>query len=210
MIHSGWWLLRKFGLDGGWVFREHTSLLSFFCFLVTLWNNCFNSLYSSCIIFPHIPKWNLSTIIPNGYQRWFLILWYLQLAGLLAISSRFLPTVMNLLRRLAEEAQGNPTPQPPRPPPHLAYQSSRHHTQQSNPAFSLFPDSSVSSNISSSDGGIEHSSPNLKQRRSTKVEEVEVSGWETSFSGLVIFSKFMFTSNLYAYHGLNLCYISYK
>ncbi|RVW78169.1 Protein ROOT HAIR defective 3-like 2 [Vitis vinifera] len=81
------------------------------------------------------------------------------LAGLLAISSRFLPTVMNLLRRLAEEAQGNPTPQPPRPPPHLAYQSSRHHTQQSNPAFSLFPDSSVSSNISSSDGGIEHSEP---------------------------------------------------
>lgn len=98
------------------------------------------------------------------------------LAGLLAISSRFLPTVMNLLRRLAEEAQGNPTPQPPRPPPHLASQGPRHQTQQSNPAFSLFPDSSVSSNISSSDGGIEHSSPNLIQRRSTKVEEVEVSG----------------------------------
>ncbi|KAK1368146.1 hypothetical protein POM88_034238 [Heracleum sosnowskyi] len=35
------------------------------------------------------------------------------LAGLLALSSRFLPTITNLLRRLAEEGQGHPTPQPP-------------------------------------------------------------------------------------------------
>ncbi|MBA0811110.1 hypothetical protein Gohar_003041, partial [Gossypium harknessii] len=35
------------------------------------------------------------------------------LAGLISISSRFLPTIMNLLRRLAEEAQGHQTDEPP-------------------------------------------------------------------------------------------------
>lgn len=79
---------------------------------------------------------------------------------------------MNLLRRLAEEAQQNSTQQPPETTQHLASQSFRHQTQQSNPEF---PDSSVSSNISSDDR-IELSSPNLTQRRRTKVEEVELSG----------------------------------
>ncbi|PQP97228.1 protein ROOT HAIR DEFECTIVE 3 homolog 2 [Prunus yedoensis var. nudiflora] len=36
------------------------------------------------------------------------------LSGILSISSRFLPTVMDLLRKLAEEAQGNPAPEAPR------------------------------------------------------------------------------------------------
>ncbi|KAK3188901.1 hypothetical protein Dsin_028462 [Dipteronia sinensis] len=78
------------------------------------------------------------------------------LAGLISISSRFLPTVMNLLKRLAEEAQGHPTPEAPRP-------------QQSQ------AESSVSSNITSSDSGLEYSSPNMTHRRSMKSEEAEVS-----------------------------------
>ncbi|KAI9197925.1 hypothetical protein LWI28_006806 [Acer negundo] len=78
------------------------------------------------------------------------------LAGLISISSRFLPTVMNLLKRLAEEAQGHPTPEAPRPQQSLA-------------------ESSVSSNISSSDSGLEYSSPNMTHRRSMKSEEAEVS-----------------------------------
>ncbi|XWS18727.1 hypothetical protein CRYUN_Cryun32bG0069400 [Craigia yunnanensis] len=93
------------------------------------------------------------------------------LAGLISISSRFLPTVMNLLRRLAEEAQGYQTPEPPRQQSSLAFQSVRN---QSHPTSSI-PESSVSSNISVSDDGIEYSSPNLSQRRSSKIQEAELS-----------------------------------
>ncbi|GLT59121.1 hypothetical protein SLA2020_319580 [Shorea laevis] len=75
------------------------------------------------------------------------------LAGLISISSRFLPTVMNLLKRLAEEAQGQATPEAPRPSPSVP-----------------IPESSVSSNISSLDDDQEYSSPNLTQRRSKKIE----------------------------------------
>ncbi|KAM1031122.1 hypothetical protein ACFX2C_034957 [Malus domestica] len=42
------------------------------------------------------------------------------LSGILSISSRFLPTVMNLLRKLAEEAQGNQTPEAQRRPVSLS------------------------------------------------------------------------------------------
>ncbi|MBA0598226.1 hypothetical protein Gorai_007999, partial [Gossypium raimondii] len=45
------------------------------------------------------------------------------LAGQISISSRFLPTIMNLLRRLAEEAQGHQTDEPPRQQCSLVFQS---------------------------------------------------------------------------------------
>ncbi|XP_070677381.1 protein ROOT HAIR DEFECTIVE 3 homolog 2-like isoform X1 [Malus domestica] len=96
------------------------------------------------------------------------------LSGILSISSRFLPTVMNLLRKLAEEAQGNQTPEAQRRPVSLS-QSYRSETPQPNPVTSSFPESSVSSNISSSDTGMEYSSPPLRQRRTANVEEVESS-----------------------------------
>ncbi|KAK6264395.1 hypothetical protein SCA6_019829 [Theobroma cacao] len=95
------------------------------------------------------------------------------LAGLISISSRFLPTVVNLLRRLAEEAQGHQTAEAPRQQPSMAFQSFRNQSQL-NPTSSI-PESSVSSSVSASDGGIEYSSPNLTQRRSTKVQEAELS-----------------------------------
>ncbi|TQD98663.1 hypothetical protein C1H46_015720 [Malus baccata] len=97
------------------------------------------------------------------------------LSGILSISSRFLPTVMNLLRKLTEEAQGNQTPEAQRRPVSLSSQSRRNETPQPNPVTSSFPESSVSSNISSSDTGMEYSSPPLRQRRTANVEEVESS-----------------------------------
>ncbi|TQD78053.1 hypothetical protein C1H46_036405 [Malus baccata] len=97
------------------------------------------------------------------------------LSGILSISSRFLPTVMNILRKLAEEAQGNQTPEAQRQPVSLSSQSYRSETPQPNPVTSSFPESSVSSNILSSDTGMEYSSPPLRQRRTANVEEVESS-----------------------------------
>ncbi|KAL6282852.1 hypothetical protein ACE6H2_013781 [Prunus campanulata] len=95
------------------------------------------------------------------------------LSGILSISSRFLPTVMDLLRKLAEEAQGNPAPEAPRRPVSVASQSHRNETPLPNTTSSSIPESSVSSNISSSDGDVEYSSPPLRQRRPTNVQEVE-------------------------------------
>lgn len=100
-----------------------------------------------------------------------------QMAGIISISSRFLPTVMNLLRRLAEEAQGH-TPEAPRPQQSLASQIFRHQTQQ-NPVPSSIPESSVPSNISSTDSDVEYSSPNLMLRRSMETKEAEFS-WRKS------------------------------
>ncbi|KAM1484537.1 hypothetical protein TB2_035671 [Malus domestica] len=97
------------------------------------------------------------------------------LSGILSISSRFLPTVMNILRKLAEEAQGNQTPEAQRRPVSLSSQSYRSETPQPNPVTSSFLESSVSSNILSSDTGMEYSSPPLRQRRTANVEEVESS-----------------------------------
>lgn len=79
---------------------------------------------------------------------------------------------MNLLRRLAEEAQGNPTPEAPRP---SYFQNFRNQTPQPNPISSQIPESSVSSNISPSDSGVEYSSPNLMHRRTTNIQEAELS-----------------------------------
>ncbi|PON67730.1 RHD3/Sey [Parasponia andersonii] len=97
------------------------------------------------------------------------------LAGLLSISSRFLPTVMNLLRRLAEEAQGHPTPQASGQSGSLMPQGFRHQTHPSNPTSNSIPESSVSSNNLLSDSGVEYSSPNLTHRRATNIQEAELS-----------------------------------
>ncbi|GMP71472.1 hypothetical protein CsSME_00029854 [Camellia sinensis var. sinensis] len=97
------------------------------------------------------------------------------LAGLLSLSSRFLPTVMNLLRKLAEEAQGNPAPEAPRPPQPLGSHNFKGQTQQPNTVSSSVPVSSVSSNISSTESGDEYSSPQLTHRRVSNVEQAESS-----------------------------------
>ncbi|BBH01316.1 Root hair defective 3 GTP-binding protein [Prunus dulcis] len=96
------------------------------------------------------------------------------LSGILHIVSRFLPTVMDLLRKLAEKSQGNPAPEAPRRPISVASQSDRNETPLPNTISSSIPESSVSSNMSSSDGGVEYSSPPLRQRRPTNVQEVDL------------------------------------
>ncbi|KAF3450156.1 hypothetical protein FNV43_RR06236 [Rhamnella rubrinervis] len=97
------------------------------------------------------------------------------LAALLSVSSRFLPTVMNLLRRLAEEAQGYAVPKAPTQSESVVSQSFRQQTPQANALSSSIPESSVSSNISSSDDGVEYSSPNVTHRRTTNIQEEEIS-----------------------------------
>ncbi|KAI8001095.1 hypothetical protein LOK49_LG09G02582 [Camellia lanceoleosa] len=97
------------------------------------------------------------------------------LAGLLSLSSRFLPTVMNLLRKLAEEAQGNPAPEAPRPPLPLGSHNFKSQTQQPHTVSSSVPVSSVSSNISSTESGDEYSSPQLTHRRVSNVQQAESS-----------------------------------
>ena len=105
-------------------------------------------------------------------------LFFLQLAGLLSISSRFLPTVMNLLKRLAEEAQGYSTSEATQPQSSTTTvsQTFRNEVQKPNAGSSSIPRSSVSSVRSSSgDNENEHSTTNLTHRRSTNVPQAEFS-----------------------------------
>ncbi|WMV14229.1 hypothetical protein MTR67_007614 [Solanum verrucosum] len=90
--------------------------------------------------------------------------------GLISMSSRFLPTVMDLLRRLAAEAQGNPAPETSRTSQHVASQSFRSQVSSPNPVSSSVPSSSVSSNISTENDS-EYTSPQLTHRRVTQVEQ---------------------------------------
>lgn len=85
------------------------------------------------------------------------------LPGLISISSRFLPTVMNLIKRLAEEAQGNPTPAESQGSASQIFRNQVHR-----------PDS-VSSSVGSSVDDDEYSTTNLSQRRRTNVPEAEFS-----------------------------------
>ncbi|KAJ4901604.1 Protein ROOT HAIR DEFECTIVE 3-like protein 2 [Raphanus sativus] len=93
------------------------------------------------------------------------------LAGVLSVTSKFLPTVMNLLRKLAEEAQGKTTQGVPE---YSASQSYRH--QSPSHSVSNTVAESVSSNISSlADDDAEYSSPAPVQRRNTSnVRETEI------------------------------------
>ena len=84
------------------------------------------------------------------------VIW--QLPGLISLSSKFLPTVMNLLKRLAEEGQNPMTNDPNRNP--------ATNDQQRNPALEsrsfrngVSASSSVSSSASSEVISSEYSSP---------------------------------------------------
>ncbi|RZC51793.1 hypothetical protein C5167_020219 [Papaver somniferum] len=76
------------------------------------------------------------------------------LPGLLSLSTKFLPTVMNLLKKLAEEGQ---TPTAPAPQRHAPLESNYGDNTQVN-------SDSASSNITSTENGVEHSS-SLRQRQ---------------------------------------------
>ncbi|XP_052181348.1 protein ROOT HAIR DEFECTIVE 3-like [Diospyros lotus] len=80
------------------------------------------------------------------------------LPGLLSLSSKFVPTVMNLLRRLAEEGQKAATTEPQRNHPltSKSFQSG----VNSNGELS----SSASSEVISSENGTEYSSPSIREK----------------------------------------------
>ncbi|XP_058073929.1 protein ROOT HAIR DEFECTIVE 3-like [Magnolia sinica] len=79
------------------------------------------------------------------------------LPGLLSLSTKFLPTVMNLLKKLAEEGQMAQQPTDHRRNPALDSRSFKNGTQSNST-------SDASSNITSAENGAEYSSPPLRQR----------------------------------------------
>lgn len=81
----------------------------------------------------------------------------MQLPGLLSLSTKFLPTVMNLLKKLAEEGQKPTAPGPQRNAP--LESNYGNNTQVNSDAAST-----SSSTITSSENGVEHSS-SLRQRQ---------------------------------------------
>ncbi|XP_054777349.1 protein ROOT HAIR DEFECTIVE 3 homolog 2 isoform X2 [Prosopis cineraria] len=97
------------------------------------------------------------------------------LPGLLSISSKFLPTVMNLLKRLAEEAQGRAPSGGTETQNTAASQAFRNETPKPNPVTSSIHQSSSLSSVGSSDGDSEYSSTNLTHRRRTIPQETELS-----------------------------------
>ena len=80
-------------------------------------------------------------------------LYVLQLPGLISLSTKFLPTVMNLLKRLAQEGQKAATNDPQRNPPLV----SRSFHNRANTGVNM--SSSASSGITSPEIGTEYSSP---------------------------------------------------
>ncbi|XP_045804709.1 protein ROOT HAIR DEFECTIVE 3 homolog 2 isoform X2 [Trifolium pratense] len=94
------------------------------------------------------------------------------LPGILSISSKVFPTVMNLLKRLAEEAQGNPAPE--RTEQHHSDQTFRNQTQKPDSVSSSISNSGLSS-VGSSDGDSEYSTTNLSQRQRTNIPQAELS-----------------------------------
>ncbi|KAE9594819.1 hypothetical protein Lal_00013300 [Lupinus albus] len=92
------------------------------------------------------------------------------LPGLLSLSSRLLPTVMNLIKRLAEEAQGNLTTEGTEQHS-SATQIYKNQVQKRDLASSSFTTYSSVSSVGSTSGGNESSTTNL----STKVTEPEFS-----------------------------------
>ncbi|TKY72348.1 ROOT HAIR DEFECTIVE 3-like 2 [Spatholobus suberectus] len=93
------------------------------------------------------------------------------LPGLLSISSRFLPTVMNLIKRLAEEAQGNPTPEESQGSASQIYRNQVHRPDLVSSSIS----NSAVSSVGSSGDDNEYSTTNLSHRRRTHVPEAEFS-----------------------------------
>ncbi|KAL9320646.1 hypothetical protein ACSQ67_012485 [Phaseolus vulgaris] len=93
------------------------------------------------------------------------------LPGLLSISSRFLPTVMNLIKRLAEEAQGNQTPEESQG---SASQTQIFRNQVHKPDSVSSSISNVSS-VGSSNDDNEYSTTNLSQKRRTIAPQADFS-----------------------------------
>ncbi|GFQ04473.1 protein root hair defective 3 homolog 2 [Phtheirospermum japonicum] len=88
-------------------------------------------------------------------------------SGLIALSTRFLPTVTNILRRLADEGVDRSATTHQR----LVSQSFRNQKQQqSDSASSSSPDSSVSTETGSG-----YSSPQIRNRRAAHLQEMEIS-----------------------------------
>lgn len=74
----------------------------------------------------------------------------MQVSGILALSTRFLPTIMNILKKLAEEGQVQPTvPQTNQQPP-MNVQTLRRDSQRKVPVSNPVPDASSSSSTRSS------------------------------------------------------------
>ncbi|KAK7246108.1 hypothetical protein RIF29_40967 [Crotalaria pallida] len=97
------------------------------------------------------------------------------LPGLLSLSTRFLPTIMNLLKRLAEEAQGNPTNEGTEQNS-SATQIYRNQVQKPDLASTSITTNSSLSSVGSTSGDNESSSStNLSQRRRANVAEADFS-----------------------------------
>ncbi|KAG5011588.1 hypothetical protein JHK82_023782 [Glycine max] len=93
------------------------------------------------------------------------------LPGLLSISSKFLPTVMNLIKRLAEEAQGNQTPQESQGSTSQTQIFRNHVHKPDSVSNSISNVSSVGSSVDDN----EYSTANLSHRRRTNAPEAEFS-----------------------------------
>ncbi|KAJ8643423.1 hypothetical protein MRB53_005171 [Persea americana] len=79
------------------------------------------------------------------------------LPGLLSLCTKFLPTVTNLLRKLAEAAQQPPTSDPRRNP---ALELTSFSNSTNNDSIS-----DASSNVTSSESGVEYSSPSMQRHQ---------------------------------------------
>ncbi|TQD98674.1 hypothetical protein C1H46_015731 [Malus baccata] len=128
------------------------------------------------------PPWAIMAMIVLGFNEFMMLLknpLYLMVLFVAFLLSKALWVQMDITGQFqhgaVKEAQGNQTPEAQRRPVSISSQSYRNETPQPNPVTSSFPESSVSSNISSSDTGMEYSSPHLRQRRTANVEEVESS-----------------------------------
>ncbi|KAF1882210.1 hypothetical protein Lal_00038855 [Lupinus albus] len=132
------------------------------------------------------PPWAIAAMLVLGFNEFMLLLKALwvqmdiagefrhgALPGILSISSRFIPTVMNLLKRLAEEAQGNPTTEETEQHSSAA-QIYRNQVQKSDLASSSITTNSSVSSVGSTSGDNESSATNLSQRR-TNIPEANFS-----------------------------------
>lgn len=83
----------------------------------------------------------------------------MQLPGILSLSTKFLPTVMNLLKKLAEEGQrpanADPQQNPPIPAKSVPGGSTHAYSDMS---------STGSSEVTSSENGTEYSSPSANRK----------------------------------------------
>ncbi|KAF9589857.1 hypothetical protein IFM89_028792 [Coptis chinensis] len=125
------------------------------------------------------PPWAILAMIVLGFNEFMLLLknpLYLMVVFVVYLLTKAIWSQLDIPgefrngTRLADEGQGHPTTEPPRPPTSLASQSFRNQTQKPTPLTQSIPDSSVSS-VASSDSGDECTSPMLTRRPTVKDEE---------------------------------------